>query len=67
MIICNGESSVKSHLMTALHSYKRTNPKIDVEALQKYLKKHLVDSDHINIGTSKYILEHPAYSVDPQR
>ena len=67
MIICNSESSVKSHLMIALHSYKRTNPDIDKDALKKYLKEHLVDPDHISIGTSKCVLEHPAYSVDPQR
>ena len=67
MIICNSESSLKSHLMIALHSYKRTNPEIDKYALKKYLKEHLVDPDHISIGASKCVLEHPAYSVDPQR
>ena len=66
MIICNREN-LKSHLITAVHSYKRTNPDIDIRSLQKYLQKHLINPTYSSIGTSEIVLEHPAYSIDPQR
>ena len=67
MIICNRESSVKSHLITALHSYKRTNPVIDAKGLQRYLQKHFINPNHISIGASRNVLAYPAYSVDPRK
>ena len=67
MIVCNRESSMKSHLITALHSYKRINPVIDAKRLQRYLQKHFINPKHISIGASRSVLAHPAYSVDPQK
>ena len=52
LIICSNEYSTKSHLVTALHSYRRSYPVIDIKILKKYLQKHLINPSYVNIGSS---------------
>lgn len=67
LIICSSEYSTKSHLVTALHSYRRSNPVIDTKVLRKYLQNHLINPSYKNIGSSNNAYKNVASSVDSQK
>ena len=46
--MCSNEESL--HFVTALHSYKRSNPNISVSVLKQYLQNHLIKPKHTSIG-----------------
>lgn len=52
VIICSNEQSISSHLITALHSYRRSNPDVSIPLLKEYLQSHLIQPNHIKIGAS---------------
>ncbi|XP_019863263.1 PREDICTED: E3 ubiquitin-protein ligase rnf213-alpha-like, partial [Amphimedon queenslandica] len=62
VLLCsNNEDSL--HFITALHSYKRSNPDISGPILKEYLLHHLIKPKHTSIGTISSAIQ--ASSVDP--
>ena len=61
VLLCSNEDSL--HFITALHSYKRSNPNISGAILEDYLLHYLIKPKHTSIGTISSAIQ--ASSVDP--